>query len=142
MSSALSVAPLLLQETGVSPTRTRRQFSTTYTLQILAAADACTKAGELGALLRREGLYSSHLAVWRAARRRGDLQGPAKRRGPPRSTPDRSRMQIAELEHALARATARGAWGRAGDLLSGAATRRAAHVRRPPPRATTRLGRR
>ena len=77
MSSALSVAPLLLHDTGVSPTRTRRQFTATYKLQILAAADACTKPGELGALLRREGLYSSHLAVWRAARRRGDLQGPA-----------------------------------------------------------------
>jgi hypothetical protein len=63
MSSALSVAPLLLHDTGVSPTRTRRQFTATYKLQILAAADACTKPGELGALLRREGLYSSHLAV-------------------------------------------------------------------------------
>ena len=107
MSSALSVSPLLLHDAGVSPTRTRRQFTTTYKLQILAAADACTKPGELGALLRREGLYSSHLAVWRAARRRGDLQGPAKRRGPTRSTPDPARKQIAVLERALAQATAR-----------------------------------
>ena len=107
MSSALSVAPLLLHDTGVSPTRTRRQFSTTYKLQILAAADACTKAGELGALLRREGLYSSHLAMWRTAQRRGDLQGPAKRRGPARLTPDPARKQIVELERALAKATAR-----------------------------------
>ena len=107
MSSAICVAPLLLHDTGVSPPRTRRQFRTTYKLQILAAADACTKPGELGALLRREGLYSSHLAVWRAARRRGDLQGPAKRRGPRRSTPDPARKQIAELERALAKATAR-----------------------------------
>ncbi len=107
MSSALSVSPLLLHDTGVSPTRTRRQFTATYKLQILAAADACTKPGELGALLRREGLYSSHLAVWRAARRRGDLQGPAKRRGPARSAPDPTRKQIVELERALAKATAR-----------------------------------
>ncbi|WP_309672002.1 hypothetical protein [Gemmatimonas sp.] len=91
----------------MSPTRTRRQFTATYKLQILAAADACTKPGELGALLRREGLYSSHLAVWRAARRRGDLQGPAKRRGPARSAPDPTRKQIVELERALAKATAR-----------------------------------
>jgi hypothetical protein len=56
MSSALSVAPLLLHDTGVSLTRTRRQFTATYTLQILTAADACTKPGELGALLRRKGL--------------------------------------------------------------------------------------
>jgi transposase len=107
MLSALSVAPLLLHDTGVSPTRTRRQFTATYKLQILAAADACTKAGELGALLRREGLYSSHLAAWRAARRRGDLQGPTKRRGPARSTPDPARKQVAELERQLAKATAR-----------------------------------
>ena len=107
MSSALSVAPLLLHDTGVSPTRTRRQFTATYKLEILAAADACTKQGELGALLRREGLYSSHLAMWRAAQRRVDLPGPAKRRGPTRSTPDPARQQIAELERALAKATAR-----------------------------------
>lgn len=75
MSSALSISPLLLQDTGVSPTRTRRQFSTAYKLQILSAAEACTQPGELGALLRREGLYSSHLSVWRAAQRRGELAG-------------------------------------------------------------------
>lgn len=107
MSSALSVSPLLVHDTGVSPTRTRRQFTATYKLQILAAADACTKPGELGALLRREGLYSSHLAMWRAAQRRGDLQGPTKRRGPAPSTVDPSRKQIVELERALAKATAR-----------------------------------
>ena len=107
MSSALSVAPLLLHDTGVSPTRTRRQFTATYKLQILAAADACTKPGELGALLRREGLYSSHLAMWRAAQRRGELQGPAKRRGPARLAPDPARKQIVELERTLAKATAR-----------------------------------
>ena len=106
MSSALSVAPLLLHDTGVSPTRTRRQFTATYKLQILATADACTKPGELGALLRREGLYSSHLAMWRAAQRRGDLQRPAKRRGPARLAPDPARKQIVELERALANATA------------------------------------
>ena len=99
MSSALSVSPLLLQDTGESPTRTRRQFPATYKLQILAAA-ACTMPGELGALLRREGLYSSHLAMWRAAQRRGDLQGPVKRRGPARLAPDPARKQIVELERA------------------------------------------
>ena len=107
MSSALSVSPLLLHDTGVSPTRTRRQFTATYTLQILAAADASTKPGALGALLRREGLSSSHLAMWRAAQRRGDLQRPAKRRGPAPAAPDPARKQIAELARALANATAR-----------------------------------
>lgn len=107
MSSALSISPLLLQDTGVSPTRTRRQFSTAYKLQILSAAEACTQPGELGALLRREGLYSSHLSVWRAAQRRGELAGARKRRGPAPTAPDPAQRQIAALERALAKATAR-----------------------------------
>ena len=98
MSSALSVLPVAQHDTGVSATRTRRQFSAAYKLQILAAADACTKPGELGALLRREGLYSSHLAFWRAAQRRGELQGPARRRGPVATVPDPTQKQIAALE--------------------------------------------
>ena len=107
MSSALSVLPLPAHETGVSPTRTRRQFTSAFKLQMRAAADACTKPGELGALLRREGLYLSHLAFWRAAQRRGELQGPAKRRGPTPVPTDPARQQIAVLEQALAKATAR-----------------------------------
>ena len=62
MSSALSMVPLLHQDIGVSPTRTRRQFSTTYKLQILAAATTCLEPGELGARLRECSLsyrYSS-----------------------------------------------------------------------------------
>jgi transposase len=107
MSSALSVLPLSEIETGVSATRTRRRFTTAYKLQILTAADACTQPGALGALLRREGLYSSHLAFWRAAQRRGELHGPTKRRGPVAAVPDPARKQIATLERALAKATAR-----------------------------------
>ncbi len=107
MSSALSMVPLVHQDTGVSPTRTRRQFSTAYKVQILTAAAACTKPGELGALLRREGLYSSHLSIWRAAERRGALRGAAKRRGPVPTSPDPARKRIAALERELAHATAR-----------------------------------
>jgi len=44
---------------------TRRQFSAEYKLRILREADACKKHGELGQLLRREGLHSSHLSTWR-----------------------------------------------------------------------------
>ena len=52
-------------------------------------ADACTSRGELGALLRREGLYSSHLIEWRAARERGELAGlTPKKRGPKAEEPD------------------------------------------------------
>lgn len=49
----------------------RRRFTTAYKLKILQQADACTRAGELGALLRREGLYSSHLITWRRQRAHG-----------------------------------------------------------------------
>jgi transposase-like protein len=59
----------------------RRQFSAEYKRRILQEADTCTQRGEVGALLRREGLYSSHLNTWRHQRARGELQGltPAKR---------------------------------------------------------------
>jgi transposase-like protein len=49
----------------------RRRFTTAYKLEILRKADACVRAGELGALLRREGLYSSHLVTWRRQREHG-----------------------------------------------------------------------
>jgi len=59
----------------------RRRFTAEYKRRILQEADACTHHGEIGALLRREGLYSSHLNTWRRQRTRGELQGlmPAKR---------------------------------------------------------------
>jgi len=59
---------------------TRRRFSPTYKRRVLHEAARCTKPGELGALLRREGLYSSHLAAWRAAQARGELAGGTGRR--------------------------------------------------------------
>lgn len=49
----------------------RRRFTTAYKLEILRKADACRRPGELGALLRREGLYSSHLVTWRRQREHG-----------------------------------------------------------------------
>jgi transposase-like protein len=52
----------------------RRQFTAQYRLRILEEADRCTRPGEVGRLLRREGLYSSHLTCWRRARREGSLQ--------------------------------------------------------------------
>jgi len=51
----------------------RRVFTAEYKRRILTAADACATPGAVGALLRREGLYSSHLVVWRRARTRGEL---------------------------------------------------------------------
>ncbi len=58
----------------VVPKAERRKFTVEYKLRILAEADACTKPGQIGALLRREGLYRSHLDKWRKQRREGTLQ--------------------------------------------------------------------
>jgi transposase-like protein len=57
--------PMNAPDPEVVPQAKRRQFSAAYKRQIVAEADACSKPGEIGALLRREGLYSSHLSNWR-----------------------------------------------------------------------------
>jgi transposase-like protein len=57
--------PMTAPDPEVVPQAKRRQFSAAYKRQIVAEADACSKPGEVGALLRREGLYSSHLSNWR-----------------------------------------------------------------------------
>jgi transposase-like protein len=66
----------------VVPKAKRRRFSAEYKLRILREADACSEPGEIGSLLRREGLYSSHLSNWRRQRQSGTLAGlkPKKRR--------------------------------------------------------------
>ncbi len=77
----------------------RRRFTLEYKRRILQEADRCRGRGELGALLRREGLYSSSLSMWRAARERGELGGPGSRRRGPRAKPaDSGAKRIAELE--------------------------------------------
>jgi len=79
----------------VVPKAERRRFAAEYKLRILAEADACTKHGETGALLRREGLYRSHLDKWREQRRRGVLQALApQKRGP---KPDPQAAEIVRL---------------------------------------------
>jgi len=80
----------------VVPKAKRRQFTAKYKLSILKEADRCTERGQIGELLRREGLYSSHLSKWRQQRARGQLQGLApKRRG--RKPPDPSAAELAQL---------------------------------------------
>ena len=76
----------------------RRRFSAEYRLRILKQADACKKPGEVGALLRREGVYSSLLTNWRRQREQGALQDlRARRRGPkPRSIDPRVTQLEAE----------------------------------------------
>jgi transposase len=64
-------------------THSGRQFSAEYKRRILEEADACTEPGQIGALLRREGLYSSNLINWRRQRSEGSLKGLSpKKRGP------------------------------------------------------------
>jgi transposase-like protein len=87
----------------------RRRFTAEYRLRILKEADACKKPGELGALLRREGLYSSHLTNWRRQREAGALRDlRARRRGPtPRVVDPRVKQLEAEnrrLQRKLQRA--------------------------------------
>jgi transposase len=82
----------------------RRSFTAKYKLEILAEADACTKPGEIGELLRREGLYTSHLTYWRKQRRDGALRELGRPRG--RKPADRRDQQIAELTRRSERAEA------------------------------------
>jgi transposase-like protein len=65
----------------------RRRFTAEYKLRIVESANAATESGEVGALLRREGLYSSHLVDWRRQYRAGALSSLAKPRGRPRPHP-------------------------------------------------------
>ena len=86
----------------------RRVFTAEYKRRILKAADACATPGAVGALLRREGLYSSHLVVWRRARARGELAAlTPKKRGRKAVPVDARDRKIAELERQLAEMTGR-----------------------------------
>jgi transposase len=86
----------------------RRRFTAQYKLSILEQVDACTKPGEVGALLRREGLYSSHLATWRDARDQGQLAAlQPRKRGRKAKEIDPRDERIAELEKQLAAEQAR-----------------------------------
>lgn len=60
----------------------RRRYTAEYKLRVLREAEACKGRGEIGALLRREGLYSSNLTQWRKQCERGELEGLSRRRGP------------------------------------------------------------
>lgn len=79
----------------------RRRFSPEYKLKILREADACGKPGEVGALLRREGLYSSHLVSWRKQRGEGTLNGltPKKRGRKSTRTPESAELKRLQREN-------------------------------------------
>lgn len=92
----------------------RRRFSAQYKLRILREADSLADTGGIGEMLRREGLYSSHLTTWRRERERGELDGlGAKRRGR-KANPDKALVEenrrlvgeVSRLEKRLAQAEA------------------------------------
>ena len=93
----------------VSEKAKRRRFTAEYKRRIVKEADACRTPGSIGELLRREGLYSSHLTEWRAARDRGELAPGAttKKRGPKPRVADERDVRIAQLERDNARLAAR-----------------------------------
>src|SRR3954451_6120903 len=77
----------------------RRRFTAEYKLRTLRQAEACTRAGEIGALLRREGLYTSHLTAWRKQRDAGALEALDRKRG--RKPADRRDVENAALRRQL-----------------------------------------
>lgn len=81
----------------VVPKAKRRQFTAEYKLRIVREADACTAPGQVGSLLRREGLYSSYLSKWRQQREEGQLQALSSekrgRKGKDPSVEERAQLQ-------------------------------------------------
>lgn len=82
----------------------RRRFTAEYKLRILREAEACGRPGEIGALVRREGLYSAHLSKWRRQRDAGALEALGRPRG--RKPADRRDLEMAELRRRAERAEA------------------------------------
>ena len=104
MMGTMDVMPLSTSEVEVMAKPTRRRYSAEYKLRILREADAGTRRGEIGALLRREGLYSSNLTAWRKQREKRELEGLGqKRRGPL----PKEKNPLADKVKALERETAR-----------------------------------
>ena len=99
---------LVGQETEVSDKARRRIFTAEYKRRVLVEADRCTKPGEIGALLRREGLYSSHLVAWRRSRDDGSMpKKGTRKRGPVAKVPHPLERKVVELQRSLFRAERR-----------------------------------
>jgi len=93
--AGLSVVP----DPEVPEKAVRRKFTAKYKRRILREANLCKEPGQIGALLRREGLYSSNLSTWRRQAEQGTLEALSpKKRGPKEKKPDPSVHRIAELE--------------------------------------------
>jgi transposase-like protein len=102
-------SPTALPDPEVRPKAKHRQFSAEYKKRILDEADACTTPTQRGALVRREGLYSSHLTTWRRQRAQGTLDGLAPKKRGPKANPlateyARLQREIERLQAQLQRA--------------------------------------
>lgn len=99
----------IVAPTEVLPKAQRRTFSNAFKRKILTEADLCAEESDkIAALLRRHGLYSSHLTKWRQARDAGELGGAAlTRRGPTPTSNGADPARVRELEHQLAAMTLR-----------------------------------
>lgn len=108
---AASLARSGVPDPEVSARPVRRHFSAAYKARIVEQAERCTEAGQVAALLRHEGLYSSHLSNWRKLYRTGALQalrddkrGRKRKRHPLEDDNERLRKQNARLAHRLEQA--------------------------------------
>ena len=107
-SNVMAVSSMISKEVEVVAKATRRRFSAEYKRSVLREADACRKPGEIGALLRREGLYSSNLVTWRRQREKGELSALSPRkRGPAPREKNPLAAKVAALEKETVRLKAR-----------------------------------
>lgn len=83
----------------VLPRAKRRQFSTAYKKRVLEEYDACTEPGEKGALLRKEGIYSSYIVTWKRQLERDNLAGSTSTKRGPKEDPQREEMEKLEKEN-------------------------------------------
>jgi transposase-like protein len=91
--------PVAAADPEVPEKKPRRRFTAAYKLRILQEADQCEEPGQIGVLLRKEGLYSSHLSTWRRQREEGSLQGlTAQKRGRRAQPRNPSAERIDQLE--------------------------------------------
>ena len=98
----------LVPDPEVSEKASRRSFSAEYKRRIIREADACKEQGQIGALLRREGLYYSNIITWRKQVERGTLEAlSSKKRGPKVRMPDPSARRIMEQEKEIQKLRAR-----------------------------------
>jgi transposase len=96
---SISDTPSSLPDPEVPEKKPRRRFTTAYKLRILKEQDACTDYGEVGALLRREGLYYSNISTWRRQRDEGALRGlTPKKRGRKTKKVNPLANEVAKLE--------------------------------------------